>query len=126
MDPEQDTQILLNQSVSDSLTGDPANVPTPASDLNLNTSAAMASVLECMTLQQSTYHIPQFYGKNTPLKEFLQDVANGAVFVTDVTKLGFIKAVLAKLKGVARESVCHKQFSRVKDLIAHLKNDSRR
>ena len=84
-DPEQDTQILLNQSVSDSLTGDPANIPTPAFYLNLNTSAAMASVLECVTLQQSTYHIPQFDGINPPLKEFLHDVANGAVFVTDVT-----------------------------------------
>ena len=120
-DPEQDTQIPLNQSVSDSLTGDPANIPTPASYLNLNTSAAMASVLESMTLQQSTYHIPQFDGKNPPLKEFLQDIANGAVFVTDITEPGFIKAVLAKLKGVARESVRDKQFSRVKDLIAHLK-----
>ena len=81
----------------------------------------MASVLEYMTLQQSTYHIPQFDGKNPPLKEFLQDVPNRAVFVTDVTEPGFIKAVLAKLKGVARESVRDKQFSRVEDLIAHLK-----
>ena len=74
-----------------------------------------------MTLQQCTYHIPQFVGKNPPLKEFLQDVENGAVFVTDVTEPGFIKTVLAKPKGVARESVREKQFSRVKDLIAHLK-----
>ena len=29
--------------------------------------------------------------------------------------------MLAKIKGVPRESVRHKQFSRVKDLIAHLK-----
>ena len=120
-DPEQDTRIPLNQSVSDSLTGDTANIPTPASYLNLNTSAAIASVLECITLQQSTYHIPQFDSKNPPLKEFLQDVANGAVFVTDVTEPGFINAVLAKLKGVARESVRDKQFSGVKDLIAYLK-----
>ena len=97
MDPEQDTQIPLSESVSDSLTGDPTNIPTPATYLNLNTSAEMASLLECMTLQQSTYHIPQFNGKNPPLKEFLQDFSNGAVFVTD------------------------KQFSKVKDLIAHLK-----
>ena len=120
-EPEQDTQIPLNRRVSDSLTGDPANIPTPASYLNLNTSAAIASVLECMTLQQSTYHIPQFNGKNPPLKEFLQDISNGAIFVTEVTKPGFTKAVAAKLKGVARKIVRDKLFSRVKDLIAHLK-----
>ena len=85
--PGREVHLSLNQSVSDSLTGDPANILTPASYLNLNTSAAMASVLECMTLQQSTYHIPQFDGKNPPLKDFLQDVANGAVFVTDATEL---------------------------------------
>ena len=44
-----------------------------------------------------------------------------AVFVTDATELGFIKAVLTKLRGVTRESVRDKQFSKVKDLIAHLK-----
>ena len=77
-DPEQDTQIPLNQSVSDLLTGDPANISTAASYLNLNTSAVMASVLECMTLQQCTYHIPQSDGKNPPLKEFLQDATNSS------------------------------------------------
>ena len=118
---EQDTQMPLNQSVSDSLTGNPANIPTSASYLNLNTSAAMESVLECMTLQKRTYHIPQFDGKNPPLKEFLQNISNGAVIVTEAMKPSFIKAVLAKLKGVARESVRDKQFPRVKDLIAHLK-----
>ena len=74
-----------------------------------------------MALQQSTYHILQFDGKNPPLKDFLQDVANGAVFVTDAAEPGFIKAVLAKLKGVSRESVRDKQFSKIKKLIAHLK-----
>ena len=49
----QEIHLPLNQSVSDSLTGDPANILTPTSYLNLNTSATMASVLECMTLQQS-------------------------------------------------------------------------
>ena len=84
-------------------------------------STAIASVLECMTLQQSTYHIPHIDGKNPPLKDFLQDVSNDAVFVTYATEPGFIKAVLAKFRGVARESVSDKQFSKVKDLIAHFK-----
>ena len=53
--------------------------------------------------------------------EFLQEVSNEAVFVTDVTEPGFIKAVLAKLKGKAHKSVRNKQFSKVKDLTAHVK-----
>ena len=108
-DPEQRTQMPLKQSISDSLTGDPENISTPVSHRSLNTSAAMVSILECMTLQQSTHQSPQFDGKHLLLKDFLHEVSNGTVFVTDVTELRFIKAVLAKLKGVARESVRDKQ-----------------
>ena len=47
--PGRELHFPLNQSVSDSLTRDPANTLTPTAYLNWNTSAAMASVLECMT-----------------------------------------------------------------------------
>ena len=47
-----------------------------------------------MTFKQSTYHMPQFDGKNSPLKEFLQDEANGATYITEATEPGFIKVVL--------------------------------
>ena len=108
-------------SITNSLTGPNPNIAPPNQSMNLDASAAMASVLECITLQQSTYHIPQFDGKNPPLKEFLQDIANGAVYITESTEPGFIKVVLSKLKGVARESVRDKRFNRVNDLMAHLK-----
>ena len=120
-DLRKEAHLSMNQSASNSITGDPANMLTLTSYLNLNASAVMASVLECMTLQQCTYHIPQSDGKDPHLKDFVQDVTNGAVFVTDAAEPGFIKAVLAKLKGVSRESVRDKQFSIVKELIAHLK-----
>lgn len=97
------------------------NLTLPAPNANPDTTAAMTSVLECMTLQQCTYHIPFFDGRNPPLKEFLQDVANGGVFVTDATEPGFIRAVLSKLKGAARESVRDKQFEGINDLVKHLK-----
>lgn len=48
-------------------------------------------------------------------------VCNGAVFITPATEPMFIKAVLSKLKGVARESVRDKQFLTINELIAHLK-----
>ena len=88
--------------------------------MNLNASVAMASVSECMTLHESTYHIPQFDGKNPPLMEFLQDVANGTVYITKAREPGFIKVVLSKLKCVARESIRDKRFNRINNLMAHL------
>ena len=77
-----------------------------------------------MTLQQRTYQIPKFDGKNPPLKEFLQDIANGAVYITESTEPGFIKVLLSKLESVARESVRDKRFNRLNDLMAHLKKRS--
>ena len=74
-----------------------------------------------MTLQTSTYNIPDFNGRTPPLKEFLQDVSNGAVFVIRTTEPIFIKAVLSKLKGVARESVRDKRFQTINELMTHLK-----
>lgn len=70
---------------------DQANLQGQQNAFQHDTTAAMASVLECMTLQRSTFHIPCFDGRNPPLKEFLQDVANGAVFITEQTEPGFIK-----------------------------------
>ena len=66
-------------NIANSLSGFNPIIAAPKQLMNLDASAAMASVLECMSLQQSMYHIPQFDGKNPPLKEFLQDVANGSV-----------------------------------------------
>ena len=43
-----------------------------------------------MTLQQSTFHIPRFDCRNPPLREFLQDVSNGAVFITPANEPGFM------------------------------------
>ena len=51
----------------------------------------------------------------------MQDVANGVVYITEVTEPGFIKVVLSKLKEVAGENVRDKWFNRVNDLMAHLK-----
>ena len=103
-DPDESiTKVYPN--IANSLSGPNPNIAAPNQSINLDASAAMASVLECMTLQQSTYNIPQFDGKNPPLKEFLQDVANGAVYITEATEPGFIKVVLSNLKGVVRESV---------------------
>lgn len=101
--------------------GNNPNISLQQQAINHDTSAAMTSVLECLTLQQSTYHIPIFDGRNPPLKEFIQDIQNGAVFITGATEPAFVKAVFSKLKGAARESCRDKCFNRVSELIEHLK-----
>ena len=111
----------LNNTVADHMMGSTPNLQVQHPVAPLDYSVVMNSLLENMTLQNSTYHIPEFNGKSPELKEFLQDVANGAVFVTSTTEPMFIKAVLSKLKGVARESVRDKQFATINDLISHLK-----
>ena len=119
-DPDESTTEAY-PNITNSLSGPNLNIAPPNQSMDLDASAAMASVLECMTLQQSTYHIPQFDGKNPPLKEFLQDIANDAVYIMESTELAFIKVVLSKVKGVARKSIRDKRFNWVNDLMAHLK-----
>lgn len=96
------------------------NISLEQQAINHDTSAAMTSVLECLTLQQSTYNIPVFDGRDPPLREFLQDVANGSVFITDATEPAFVKAVYSKLRGAARESCRDKCFNRISELTDHL------
>ena len=61
----------------------------------MDVSAAMATALKGMTLPQSTYHIPTFDGRTPAVKEFLQDVANDSVYVTESTEPAFIKIILS-------------------------------
>ena len=67
------------------------NIPVSSNQTTrgMDVSTAMATALEGMSLQQSTYHIPTFDDKTPALKEFLQDVAIGAVYVTDSTEPAF-------------------------------------
>lgn len=85
------------------------------------TNAMMTSMAECFALQHGTLNIPFFNGRNIPLKDFLQDVQNGAVFVPPASEGSFVKAVLGKLQGAARDSTFGKTFNTVNELIKHLK-----
>ena len=86
-DPDESTTEAY-PNIANSLPGRNPNIAFPDQSMNLDVSAAMASVLECINLQQSTYHLSQFDGKNSPPKEFLQDAANGAVYITEATEPG--------------------------------------
>ena len=103
-----------------SASGTNANVSGNNTDLNVSI-AMMTSMAECFTLQHSTLNIPFYDGKNIPLKNFLQDIRNGAVFVPPALESSFLKAVLGKLQKTARDSTWGKTFYNLDELIKHLK-----
>ena len=109
-----------NHSLAENMSGADPSLPPLNLGAPLDASLVMNSLLQNMTLQKSTHSIPDFNGKTPQLKDFLQDVKNGAVFVTQATEPMFIKAVLSKLKGIARDSVRDKTFAAVNELCEHL------
>ncbi|CAK9834536.1 hypothetical protein ANTRET_LOCUS11052 [Anthophora retusa] len=78
---------------------------------------------ESFAIQQAVASIPQFDGNNNniPLKDFLLDVQNSAYCLPPTCDGSFTKAVLPKLRGEARDSICDLQFPTINDLIRHLR-----
>ena len=56
-----------------------------------------------------------------PVRDFIQDVLNRESSVPANCERQYIMAVLAHLKGAARDSTHGKTFSTITDLIQHLK-----
>ena len=71
----------------------------------------VTSVAECFAIQQGVMNIPTFNGKNMPVRDFIQDVLNGESSVPANCERQYIMAVLARLKGAARDSTHGKTFS---------------
>ena len=61
------------RTLQQSFLGVTPNIPISSNQATraMDVSAAMATALEGMTHQQSTYHIPTFDGRTPALKEFL-------------------------------------------------------
>lgn len=85
------------------------------------TDAMMTSMGECMALQQALMHVPNFDGKNIPLKSFIQDVENGYTFVPEGLREGFFKGVISKLKETARDAVTDKTIDSIESLSSALR-----
>ena len=83
--------------------------------------AMMTSMAECFAIQQGIMNIPTFDGKNMPVRDFIQDIINGESSVPANCEPQFIKAVLARLKGAARDSIYGKSFTAINELIKHFK-----
>ena len=56
-----------------------------------------------------------------PVRDFIQGVVNGEASIPADCEKQYIKAVLARLKGAARDSTDRKSFFSMKDLIDHFK-----
>ena len=84
-------------------------------------SALMISMAQTMAMQAAITSIPIFDGKNIPLKDFIQDIRNADADIPGNQKESFIKKVLSKLRGSARNSTYGVAFTSIDDLVKHLK-----
>ena len=82
--------------------------------------AVIKLMAECFAMQQGVMNIPIFDGKNMPVSDFIKDIITGQSFVPATCEKRYVIAVLARLKGAARDSTYGKTFSNHSDLIQHL------
>ncbi|CAK9809171.1 hypothetical protein ANTQUA_LOCUS5916 [Anthophora quadrimaculata] len=98
------------------------NAASSANDSITSDSDRISNVMtESFAIQQAIVGIPQFDGNNIPLKNFLLDVQNSAYCLPPTCDGSFTRAVISKLRGEARDSICDLQFLTINDLIRHLK-----
>ena len=84
-------------------------------------SQLMVTMANTMAMQTAVASIPVFDGGNIPLKDFIQDVRNAATDISAAQLPSFLKKVLSRLQGAARNSTYGVPFNSVDDLVRHLK-----
>ena len=82
----------------------------------------LANLSERFTLTNALIRVPSFNGKTVPLRAFCQDLRYAAAYVRLDQMEAFTTAVLRRLQGKARDSVCGKTIQTPKELIKHLKD----
>ncbi|CAK9796339.1 hypothetical protein ANTQUA_LOCUS764 [Anthophora quadrimaculata] len=98
------------------------NAASSANDSKTSNSELISNAMaESFAIQQAIANIPHFDGNNIPLKDFLLDVQNSAYCLPPTCEGSFTRAVISKLRGEARDSICDLQFPSINDLIRHLK-----
>ena len=73
----------------------------PTTGLAEATATMLQSFTQSMTLQNTLSAIPTFNGRNIPLKDFIQDLRNVAVWIPQ-NRGQLITVVIGKLRGEAR------------------------
>lgn len=86
-----------------------------------NCSMAITTMAGSFALQNALLGVRIFDGKSMPLKDFIQDLRNGFLHVGQTQEAQFVRAVLSRLTGSARDSTYGKDFPTVESLIKHLK-----
>ena len=88
---------------------------------NADCSQLMVTMANTMAMQTAVSSIPVFDGGNIPLKDFIQDIRNAATDISQAQLPSFLKKVLSRLQGAARNSTYGLGFNSVDELVRHLK-----
>ena len=72
-------------------------------------------------LQGVLSQIKSFTGYNVPLKDFVKNVKAGANLLPETAEQAYVKALIGKLKGTARDNIYGHPINTVDELNKHLK-----
>ena len=102
------------------------NAPAPVVDPNLvnllnTTNAMFANMSLGFALQGVLSQIKPFTGYNIPLKDFVEDIRNGSDLLPQEAEESYVRALIGKLKGAARDSTYRHVIATLDNLITHLK-----
>ena len=101
----------------------PNNNGDAAQEVQANlTTMMMTTMMGNYALQTALLGIRRFDGRNMPLKDFIQDIRNGSIYVPEDQTGQYVKAIMGRLEGSARDSTYGRQFQNLEELIKHLKN----
>lgn len=81
----------------------------------------LATMNASFTVQNLVQGIHEFDGRNIPLKDFLQDIRNGAQLVPAAQRKDFTRLIITKLRGPARDTTYGKEINTPDELIKILK-----
>ena len=102
------------------------NVPAPVADPNLvnllnTTNAMFANMSQGFALQFVLSQIKPFTGYTIPLKDFVEDIRSGGDLLPEEAEESYVRGLIGKLKGAARDSTYGHVILTLDNLITHLK-----
>ena len=90
-------------------------------ELTMAMSTTLVALANSLTLQNSIAGLSTYDGSNIPLKDFIQDIRNGDLGITNEQRPSYLRAVLGKLQGPAKDCTYGKTFTNIEQLCTHLK-----
>lgn len=96
-------------------------VTTQPTEYETSMIEATKAISNNFSFQSATSYLDEFDGKNRPLRDFIQDIEGGDSLVPGGLKNNYLKFVLSKLRGRARDSLANKKIEKLQDVIDNLK-----